>query len=105
MTALRHQADADGWLARARPFVDRKAARARRLVEAAGCALRFLPRYSPDLNPIEPALAKLKGALRRAEARSFDALVAAAKPAIKAVSPADARGFFAAGYPLSELLP
>ena len=106
MAALRHQAEAAGRLDRARHFVDRKAARARRLVEAAGCALRFLPRYSPDLNPIEPAFAKLKGALRRAEARSFDALVAAAKPAIEAVSPADAHGFFAAaGYPLSEELP
>lgn len=74
---------------------------ARRLVEAAGCALRFLPRYSPDLNPIEHAFAKLKQALRRAEARSFDALVAAAKPAIEALTPADARAFFAAaGHPL-----
>ncbi len=78
-----------------------KDARARRLVEAAGCALRFLPRYSPDLNPIELAFAKLKGALRRAEARSFAALVAAARPAIEAVTPTDARSFFAhCGYPL-----
>ena len=78
-----------------------KNARARRLIEAAGCALRPLPRYSPDLNPIEHAFAKLKGALRRAEARSFDALVAAAKPAIEAVTAADARGFCAhCGYPL-----
>lgn len=80
-------------------------ARARRAVEAAGCALRFLPRYSPDLNPIEPAFAKVKQALRRAEARTFDALVAAAGPALAAVTPADARGFFrAAGYPLPERL-
>ena len=76
-----------------------KSARARRLVEAAGCRLLFLPRYSPDLNPIEPAFAKLKQALRRAEARSFDALVAAAGPAVEGITPADARGFFAAGYP------
>jgi transposase len=83
----------------------RKSARARRLIEAAGCALRFLPRYSPDLNPIEHAFAKLKQALRRAEARPFDALAAAAKPAIDAVSPADARRFFAAaGYPLPAQL-
>ena len=80
-------------------------ARARRAVEAAGCALRFLPRYSPDLNPIEPAFAKVKQALRRAEARTFDALVAAAGPALGAVTPADARAFFAAaGYPLPERL-
>jgi transposase len=80
-------------------------ARARRLVEAAGCRLRFLPRYSPDLNPIEHAFAKVKGALRKAEARTFDALVAAAGPAIAAVTAADARACFAAaGYPLPEQL-
>ena len=67
---------------------------------AAGCSVRFLPRYSPDLNPIEPAFAKLKQALRRAEARSFDALVVAIGAATAAVTPADARAFFAAaGYP------
>jgi transposase len=82
-----------------------KSARARRLVEAAGCRLRFLPRYSPDFNPIELAFAKLKQALRRAGARTFDALVAAAKPAIEGVTPADARAFFAAaGYPLPAQL-
>jgi transposase len=80
-------------------------ARARRLVEGAGCRLRCLPRYSPDLNPIEPAFAKLKGALRRAEARSFDALVEAAGPALAAVTAADARACFAdCGYPLPEPL-
>ena len=78
-----------------------KNARARRLVEAAGCELRFLPRYSPDLNPIEQAFAKIKGALRRAAARSFEAQLAATAAAIGAVSAADARAFFAeAGYPL-----
>jgi transposase len=80
-------------------------ARARRLVEGSGCRLRFLPRSSPDLHPIEPAFAKVKGALRRAEARSFDALVEAAGPAVAAVTAADARAFFAdAGYPLPEQL-
>ena len=57
-------------------------ARARRLIEAAGCRLRFLPTSSPDRNPIELAFAKLQQALRRAEARSVDALVEAAGPAI-----------------------
>ena len=36
-----------------------KSTRTRRLVEATGCALRFLPRYAPDLNPIEHAFAKV----------------------------------------------
>jgi transposase len=83
-----------------------KSATARRLVEAAGCALRFLPRSSPDLNPIEPAYAKVKQALRRAEARTVDALETAAKPALAAVTAADARAFFAdAGYPFPAQLP
>jgi transposase len=82
-----------------------KSARARRLVEAAGCDLRFLPRYSPDCNPIEPAFGAVKHDLRRAEARTVDALTEAAKPAIEAVTPADAHAFFAyAGYPLPERL-
>ena len=73
----------------------------RTLVEEAGCHLRFLPPYSPDFAPIEPAFAKVKQALRRVEARSFETLVAAIGQALDAVSPADARGFFAhCGYPL-----
>jgi transposase len=78
----------------------------RALVEAAGCRLLFLPPYSPDFTPIEPAFAKVKARLRRAGARTFEALVAAIREAIDAVTPADARGFFAhCGYPLpSQLL-
>lgn len=74
---------------------------ARHLVAAAGCELRHLPRYSPDCNPIEFAFAKLKAELRRAEARSFPALVDAAGPALAAITPADVAGFYrAARYPL-----
>ncbi len=60
-------------------------------VEESGAQLLFLPAYSPDLNPIEHAFAKVKPRLRRAAARSFDALVGAVGEAIDAVSPADAR--------------
>lgn len=75
----------------------------RTLVEEAGCQLRFLPAYSPDLTPIEPAFAKVKQALRRAEARSFADLVAAIGPALDAVTEPDAHGFFAhCGYPLPQ---
>ena len=42
-----------------------KSAQARRLIEAAGCQVVFLPSYSPDFNPIEAAFAKTKQALRR----------------------------------------
>ena len=75
----------------------------RRLVEGAGCALLFLPPHSPDFTPIEPAFAKIKQALRRAGARTFEALVAAIGQALDAVTAADARAFFAhCGYPLPE---
>lgn len=75
----------------------------RTLIEEAGCQLRFLPAYSPDLPPIEPAFAKVKQALRRAEARTFHDLVAAIGPALDAVTEPDAHGFFAhCGYPLPK---
>ena len=79
--------------------------RARALIEAAGCELRFLPAYSPDLNPIELAFAKVKQQLRRAGERTFAGVVAATGPALDAVTPTDARGFFAhCGYSLSGQL-
>jgi transposase len=82
-----------------------KGAAVRELIEAAGCRLLFLPAYSPDFSPIEPAFAKVKQHLRRAAARTFEALVAAIRAAIDAVTPADARGFFAhCGFPLSNQL-
>ena len=76
-----------------------KGAGLRRLVEAAGCQLRFLPAYSPDLSPIEEAFAQLKALLRRAEARTAAALEAAIGDALDAVTPRDARRYFAhCGY-------
>ncbi len=47
-----------------------KGGRVREIVEGRGCELLYLPPYSPDLNPIEQAFAKLKGLLRKAEART-----------------------------------
>jgi transposase len=79
-----------------------KSATARRLIEDAGCALCFLPRYSPDFNPIEQAFAKVKTALRRAEGRTFEVLLAATKAAFDAITPRDIASFFAdAGFPLT----
>jgi transposase len=51
-----------------------KGAAVRQIIEAAGAELRYLPPYSPDLNPIEQAIAKLKSHLRKAQERSIDAL-------------------------------
>jgi len=50
-----------------------KVAGVKETIEGAGATLRYLPAYSPDLNPIEQAFAKLKAALRKAAARTFDA--------------------------------
>ena len=49
----------------------------RRAIRSAGAKLFFLPKYSPDLNPIEQVFAKLKHLLRKAAARTFEALIAA----------------------------
>lgn len=76
-----------------------KSATARALIEAAGCDVLPLPRYSPDFNPIELAFSKLKSGLRRAEARTFDAVVAATGQVFATITTTDCRGYFtAAGY-------
>jgi transposase len=78
-----------------------KSATARKHIAAAGGHLVFLPTYSPDLNPSEHAFAKIKQALRRRGARSWEAIVAAIGHALRTVTPTDARAFFAAaGFPL-----
>ncbi len=71
-----------------------KGSRVRELVEERGCELLYLPPYSPDLNPIEEAFAKLKGLLRKAGARTREALLEAMGRALEAVTAQDARGFF-----------
>jgi transposase len=79
-----------------------KGSRIKDLVEGRGCDLIYLPPYSPDFNPIEEAFSKIKALLRKAEARSRDALVEAMGRAISAVTPRDAQGFFEhRGYSLS----
>jgi transposase len=73
--------------------------RVRELVEARGAYLLFLPAYSPDLNPIEEAFSKVKGVVRKAGARTREALVEAIGRALAAVTPEDAAGWFDhAGY-------
>jgi transposase len=71
-----------------------RAARVRRLIEAAGCRLVFLPPYSPDLNPIEPAWSKLKALLRGVGARTVAALHAALATLVDAITGGDAAGYF-----------
>ena len=66
----------------------------RELIEQRGCQLWLLPSYSPDLNPIEGAFSKVKNLIRKAKARTLDALFEATSEALAEVSTDDARGFF-----------
>ena len=71
----------------------------RSAIEAAGAELLYLPPYSPDMNPIEQAFAKLKALLRKAEARTVEALWAAIGELIERITPQDCRNIFHnAGY-------
>jgi transposase len=73
----------------------------RAAIEARDCVLIFLPAYSPDMAPAEPAIGKIKSHLRRVAARTQEALDQGITEAIKLITPEDARGFFRhAGYPL-----
>ena len=78
----------------------------RELVEARGCEVLFLPAYSPDFSPIEEAFSKLKALLlRRAQARTKEALVEAIGRALDAITPVDACGWFAhCGYAIAQSL-
>lgn len=80
--------------------------RIRELIEQQGCELVYLPAYSPDYNPLEEAFAKIKNLLRKASARTKEALVEAIGAALSEISAQDARGFFEhAGYrPTGHLL-
>jgi transposase len=71
-----------------------KSPRIRTLVEARGCELWFLPAYSPDVSPIEEAFSKLKTLLRRAAARTRQALHAAIARALDQITALDPHGYF-----------
>ncbi len=76
-----------------------KPQRIRELIEARGAEVLFLPPYSPDLNPIEEAFSKIKGIVRKAGARTHEALFEAIAQALWAITPVDAAGWFAhSGY-------
>jgi transposase len=76
-----------------------KAKAGRRAIRAAGARLFYLPKYSPDLNPIEQFLAKLKHWLRNAAQRTTEAVYHALAPILDTVSSAECANYFAnAGY-------
>lgn len=71
----------------------------RTAIEGRGAELRYLPPYSPDLNPIEMAYSKLKALLKKAAARTLAALWNAIAQAIRKITHTDCLGYFsAAGY-------
>ena len=71
-----------------------KGGRVKKIIEGRGCELVYLPPYSPDFNPIEQAFSKVKGLLRKTQARTREALLEAMGRALSAVTARDARGFF-----------
>ena len=77
-----------------------KGPKVRALIEAGGASLVYLPPYSPDLNPIEMAFAKLKALLRKAQKRSIPDLWTTIGNLLDRFTPAECRNYFhAAGYP------
>ena len=76
-----------------------KVAGIREAIEAAGATLLYLPSYSPDLNPIEPAFSKFKEQLRKAAERTIPRLVRRIGCVVRSFSPQECRNFFRhAGY-------
>jgi len=74
----------------------------RRLIEARGATVEFLPPYSPDFNPIENCWSKTKAFLRKMKARTFDELITALAQALRSVSSQDAAAWFAhCGYAIN----
>ena len=71
-----------------------KSVQVKQAIESKGCQLLFLPSYSPDLSPIEEAFSKLKAILRRAGARTREALEEALAQALRTITAQDARGWF-----------
>ena len=75
----------------------------RNAIEAAGAELRFLPPYSPDLNPIENAFSKLKAGLKKIAARTITHLWTAIAEVLLTITASDCRNFFInAGYALVD---
>ena len=71
----------------------------RQLIRSTGAKLFFLPKYSPDLNPIEQVFAKLKHLLRKAAARTVEAVCAAIGEALNAFTPQECANYLAnSGY-------
>ncbi len=74
----------------------------RQAIRSAGAKLFFLPKYSPDLNPIEQVFAKLKHLLRNAAERTVEAVCSAIGQLLDAFTPQECENYFKnAGYELT----
>jgi len=72
----------------------------RKAIRGVGAHLIFLPKYSPDLNPIEQVFAKLKHLLRKAAARTIEAVCAAIGQVLGTFTAGQCANYFKnAGYP------
>jgi putative transposase len=65
----------------------------RHAIRSAGAKLLFLPKYSPDLNPIEQAFSKLKHGLRKAKARTYNALLEALGTLLQTITPRECTNY------------
>jgi transposase len=76
-----------------------KAKAVRKAIREAGAKLLFLPKYSPDMNPIEKVFAKLKHCLRKAQPRSVDAICQTIADTIAGITQQECSNYFThAGY-------
>ncbi len=76
-----------------------KGPRVEELIKAAGAQLRYLPPYSPDLNPIEKAYSKLKACLRKIAERTVDGLMRSPETGANIFIPTECHNYFkACGY-------
>lgn len=71
-----------------------KCVRVHELIESRGAELRYLPPYSPDFSPIEPAFSKIKQRLRSLALRTRDAIWNSMQPVLDTVTASDALNFF-----------
>ena len=71
-----------------------KVAGAKEAIEACGAQLRYLPEYSPDLNPIELVFHPLKAVLRKAAERTVNRLERCVRSFIRGLKPSECAGYF-----------
>lgn len=81
-----------------------KSPRVAEILARRNCTVKYLPPYSPDFNPIEMAISKLKSALRKLAERTVASLIAVLEGCVNLFKPVECKHFFqASGYDLTEL--